>query len=518
MNIRVLFLTVFIAIAGGCFSQSYNIKDFGAIADGKTINTTAMQQAIDKCNSNGGGTVSVPSGIFVTGTVHLKSNVNLHLEAGAVLKGSSSIADYEPFERPGFGKTSYGMLFTLKAENVSITGQGTLDGSEEAFFNWNKAKKIEWGGTTFTRQKENFRKVISGIGDGPVDPAKMRPHQMVIFSQCKNVLVENVLISKSPFWTLHFADCDGVIVKGAKIWNSLETPNSDGLDITSCNNVNVSDCDIRAGDDAIAITGYAYHYELPGYYNLRHKSENINISNCNLQSRSSGIRIGFEDQNTIKNINISTVNIFDSNRGIGIFVRDAGSVENVHISSVNIETRLHTGDWWGNGEPIHISAIRSKTGGVLGQVKNVTFRDVTCRSENGVLLYGTDESHLENIRFENVRFLFVNSALNEYAGGNIDLRGCLDPKQSLLKHDIPGFYAQYVKNLTVNDFALEWEKPRFSFFTHGIEVNNFETLRISNFTGTGAPGNASALPVYVWKGSDFRISGEMVKAETADVK
>jgi polygalacturonase len=518
MNLRHLFLPVLFVFAIDCFSQNYDIKDFGAVSDGKAINTTAIQQAIDKCNSEGGGTVYVPSGIFVTGTIHLKSNVNLHLEAGAVLKGSSSIADYEPFERPGFGKTNYGMLFTLKAENVSITGQGTLDGSEEAFFDWNKAKKIEWGGTTYTRQKENFRKVISGIGDGPVDPVKMRPHQMIIFSQCKNVLVENVLISKSPFWTLHFADCDGVIVKGVKIWNSLETPNSDGLDITSCNNVNVSDCDIRAGDDAIAITGYAYHYELPGYYNLRHKSENINISNCNLQSRSSGIRIGFEDQNTIKNINISNINIFESNRGIGIFVRDSGSVENVHISRVNIETRLHTGDWWGNGEPIHISAIRSKPGGIIGQVKNVTFRDVICRSENGILLYGTEESILENICFENVRFKLVNSALNEFAGGNIDLRGCLDPKQSLFKHDISGFYGQYVKNLKINDFTLEWENPEFPFFTHGIEVNNFKTLRISNFVGTGAPGSVSAFPVYVSKGSDFKISGETVKVEKADVE
>ncbi|MBN1791597.1 MAG: glycoside hydrolase family 28 protein [Bacteroidales bacterium] len=518
MITKQIILISLISISFTCLSQTYNIKDFGAVADGKTINTLSIQKAIDQCFSEGGGCVYVPSGVFVTGTIHLRSNINLHLESGAVLKGSTSIADYEPFERPGFGKTNYGMIFTLKAYNVSITGNGTLDGSEEAFFDWNKAKKIEWGGTTFTRQKENFRKVNSGIGDGPVDPAKMRPHQMIIFSQCSNVLVENVVISKSPFWTLHFADCDGVIVKGVKIWNSLETPNSDGLDITSCSNVNVSDCDIRAGDDAIAITGYAYHYELPGYYYLKHKSENINVSNCNLQSRSSGIRIGFEDQNTVKNINISNVNIFESNRGIGIFVRDSGSIENVNISRVNIQTRLHTGDWWGNGEPIHISAIRSKKDGIIGQVKNVTLRDIICRSENGILLYGTEESLLENIQFENIRFTFLNSTLNEYAGGNIDLRGCLDPEQSLFMRDIPGFYAQYVKNLVINDFDLEWEKPEYPFFTHGIEVANFKTLRINNFKGSGAPGNSSAVPVYISNGSDFKMSGEVKKVKKSNIQ
>jgi len=395
------------------------------------------------------------------------------------------------------------VLFVLKAENVSITGYGTLDGNEEAFFDWQTAKKIEWGGTQYTRQQENFRKVLSGIGDGPVDPAKLRPRQMIIFSQCKNVLVENVLISKSPFWTLHFADCDGVSVKGVKIWNSPETPNSDGMDITSCSNVNVSDCDIRAGDDAIAITGYAFHYELPGYYNLRHTSENINIANCNLQSRSSGIRIGFEDQNSVKNINISNINITNTNRGIGIFVRDSGSVENINICGATIETRLHTGDWWGNGEPVHISAIRSKSGGVIGHIKNVTFRDIICRSENGILLYGTDESYIENMRFENIRLKLVNSDLNTYAGGNIDLRGCLDPKQSLFAHDIPGLFAQYVTNLIINDFSLEWEKIPYTYFTNGIEVTNFNKLFINDFEGTASPGNKNAVPVFLHNGSNF---------------
>ena len=488
------------------FAQTYSILDFGAVADGKTVNTLAIQQAIDKCFSDGGGRVYVPTGVFITGTLHLKSNINLYLESGAALKGSHNMADYEPFERPGFGPTHYGILFTLKAENVSITGNGTIDGSEEAFFNWNVAKKIEWGFTTNTRQGKDYRKVTSGIGDGPVEPVKMRPHQMIIFSQCRNVLLENVLLARSPFWTLHFADCDGVFVRGIKIWNSLETPNSDGMDITSCNNVNVSDCDIRAGDDAIAITGYAFHYELPGYYNLRHKSENINVTNCNLQSRSSAIRIGSEDQNTFKNINISNVNITNSNRGIGIFVRDSGSVENIHITQVNIETRLHTGDWWGNGEPIHISAVKGPNGELTGRLKNVTFRDIICHSENGILLYGSPESMLENIRFENVHFRFQNSKLNDFAGGNIDLRGCYDRQKSLHSRDIPGLYAQFVKDLTIRDFTLEWDNIPFPYFTHGIEVNNFSSLEISNFKGGGAPGNKNAVPVLLEKGKEFKTN------------
>jgi polygalacturonase len=393
------------------------------------------------------------------------------------------------------------MFFTLNAVNVSITGHGTIDGNEEAFFNWNIAKKIEWGGTAYTRQKNDYRKVISGIGDGPVDPFKHRPHQMIIFSQCKNVLVADVLISKSPFWTLDFADCDAVIVKGVKIWNSLETPNSDGMDIISCSNVNVSDCDIRAGDDAIAIAGYAFHYELPGYYNLRHKSGNINISNCNLQSRSSGIRIGFEDQNTVSNIHINNINITNSNRGIGIFVRDSGSIENITISQVSIETRLHTGDWWGNGEPVHISAIRSKKGGVIGQIKNILFRDINCKSENGIIVYGTNESIIKNIRFENIRFEMLNSKMNIFAGGNIDLRASLEQNQQLFEHDIPGIYCRFVDGFVIKDFHLKWDTAiTDKFFTYGLQIENFKNVTIENFDGTSAPPNKELKTAYFRNG------------------
>jgi hypothetical protein len=484
---------------------TYNIDDFGAVSDGKTINTEAIQKAIDNCYENGGSTVYIPSGIYLTGTVHLKSNINLYLERGATLKGSPDLEDYENYKRVGFDTVQYGILFTYLSENVSITGQGTIDGNEEVFFDWKVAKKIEWGSTQGTRQKDNYRKVKEGIGDGPVTPL-LRPRQMIIFSQCKNVLVENILLTKSPFWTLHFADCDGVIVKGMKIWNSLETPNSDGLDITSCSNVSVSDCDIRAGDDAIAITGFGYHYELPGYYNLRHPSGNINITNCNLQSRSSGLRIGYEDQNSVRNINISNINITNSNRGIGIFVRDSGSIENINISQVNIETRLHTGDWWGNGEPVHISAVRGKPGITLGQIKNVTLRNINCISENGILIYGTDENIIENVRLENIDLVLTNSVLNEVAGGNVDLRGCLDFNKSLISHDIPGLYAQYVKGLSIIDFSLKWKEISAQFFTNGIEVTNYSDLEINDFSGTGAPGNKEACPVLLINGTGFKTN------------
>ncbi len=485
-------------------SQIFNINDFGAIPDGLTLNTTFIQNAIDSCSKFGGGRVYVPSGIFITGTIELKSNVNLYLESGAELKGSSNLEDYRNYKAANYDSTHYGIIYAHKAKNISITGQGAINGNEEVFFSWKIAKNIEWGGVQYTRQKENYRAVKSGIGDGPIMP-KERPRQMVIFSECSNVLVRDIQLIKSPFWTLHFADCDGVIVIGVKIWASLETPNSDGLDITSCNNVIISDCDIRTGDDAIAITGYAYHFELPGYHNLHHQSGNITITNCNLQSRSSGIRIGFLDQNTIRNIHINNVNITNSNRGIGIFLRDEGSIENITISQVAIETRLHTGDWWGNGEPIHISAVRGNPDVKLGQIKNVTFRDITCIGENGILIYGSDESVIEDVRFKNMRFILKDSKLNDAAGGNIDLRGAFGDKQ-LFSFDISAFYAQYINNLSLHDVKIEWENINENYFNYGIHIKNFNKVELADVITTPSPSNKNLPAVFIEDGSGFNTN------------
>ncbi|MEI7734028.1 MAG: glycosyl hydrolase family 28 protein [Ferruginibacter sp.] len=502
----ISFIIIFLLCFSALPAQIFDITKYGSIGDGKTLNSTAIQKAIDDCNKNGGGMVLIPAGVFITGTVNLKSNVHLHLEAGAVLKGSANLNDYTPYN-----KVHYGMLYTADAENILIDGNGNIDGNGDVFFDTTKAKKIEWGGTSYTRQKENYRKVTDGgIGDGPIVP-KERPYQMFIFSNCKKVTVKDIFISKAPFWTMLFADCDGVNIDGIRLWTNMLAPNADGIDISSCNNVTVSNCDIRSGDDAIAIVGYDSHFEIPGFKKLRHASQNINISNCNLQSYSSGIRIGFFDQNSVKNINISNCNITNSTRGIGIFLRDEGSLENISVNNVVIETRLRTGDWWGNGEPIHISAVRGKdTSLPLGKIKNVSFDNITCISENGILIYGSKESIIENIKFHNLTFNLVDSKLNDVAGGNIDLRGCLDPKVALFQSDIPAFLASNINGLSIENFTLTWTGTRMPFFTNGIEVNNFSDLYIKNFKGTASPINKHAVPIYIADGKNAVIDSKNI--------
>ncbi|OFY63632.1 MAG: hypothetical protein A2V64_05915 [Bacteroidetes bacterium RBG_13_43_22] len=142
----------------------------------------------------------------------------------------------------------------------------------------------------------------------------------------------------------------------------------------------------------------------------------------------------------------------------------------------------------------------------MGQIRNVTLRNINCKSENGILIYGTDENIIENVRLENIDLVLTNSDLNEVAGGNIDLRGCLDFNKSLISHDIPGLYSQFVKGLTIIDFSLEWKEISDPFFTNGIEVTNYSDLEINDFKVTGAPGNKEASPVLLMNGCGFKTN------------
>ncbi len=483
----------------------YTVSVYGAVGDGRTMNTQVIQRCIDSCAARRGGTVIIPSGVFMTGTLRLRSNVHLRIESGAVLKGSEKLSDYTLD-----GKT-VGLLYTEDADNVTITGPGTIDGNGDAFMDIAHAKKIDSAGCAWTRQKSRFREVTHGPADGPAVPLD-RPFQMIIFSSCRNVVLRGFLIANSPFWTVHCADCDGVLMSGVRIWCNLLVPNNDGADFTSCSNVLVSDCDIRTGDDCLVFTGYDHHYNLPGFRGLRHPSENINVTNCTMISRSSAIRIGGFDQNPMRNYTFSNLTIHDANRGIGIFARDAGSIENIVFSNVVIETRLHTGDWWGNGEPIHISAVRLTKDVTLGSIRNVKFQNVVCRGESGIVVYGSDENVIENLTFDGVSLHIAASPIGDEAGGNFDLRPVMDPKLQLFAHDIPGLYAQYVRNFRIRDFDLTWDAVTQPFFTNGLDIREFDGVSLDGFSGTGAPGHKGAYPVYLenGRGLSSRLPAGMV--------
>lgn len=489
------------------FSQVkfYDITNFGAGAD-STINTSAIQKTIDVCASSGGGTVYVPAGTFVTGTIQLRSNITLFLENGAKLLGSANLQDYY------LDSVRVGMIFTKNCSNVKITGSGIIDGNGDSFNYTDKRKKFlppEF--RLVTRQKEKYCPDDAGIEDGPIEPHRDRPYQMIIFSNCQNVTIEDVTLKDSPFWTLHLADCDHALITNLRIHNNVLVANSDGIDCTSCSNVMISNCEIIGGDDAIVLNSYSVHFELPGFQDLKRPSENIVVSNCVLMSRSSGIRIGGIDHNYMKNYSFSNILIYNSNRGIGIFTGIEGGIENCSFSDITIETRLHTGDWWGKAEPIHIQSVPTTKGRKSGIIKDIRFRNINAVSESGIILYGYEMGSISNISFEGLNVHLKNGPLQKFYGGNFDLRPTAFQELSLFSHDIPGFFIKNVVGMTIRNSKLSYDEKMEDFFRYGFWAEDFRNLTIDGLEGM-PPSYTNDVFLHLERGENFSLLNSSIKA------
>ncbi len=476
----------------------FDISEFGAKGDGHSINTLTIQEAINRCRDQGGGVVVVPKGVYVSGTLKLFNNIHLHLESGAVLKGSDKMSDYN------VDGVYLGLIFVQNATNVSITGSGTIDGNADAFIDHTHLQAMDSKNFQYTRQKEHFREIKAGMGDGPLKPLE-RPGQMVLFSNCRNIIVEGVKISNSPYWTLQLIDCDGAILSKLKIQNSLMIPNNTGIMVSSSSNVRISGCNVRCGDTALALSGASHFKHDPGYNNLQHDSTNITVSDCVLESRSVGIHVGGWTDNSLRHYAFDNITINNSLRGIKIGVRDQGSVEDMTFSNITITTRLFTGNWWGNGEPIFIYAYRADANVPIGRVRQIVFNNVTVRGVSGMLVYGCPESVIEDLSFLNVSFLMKESPLNSVSGGNYDLRPIADPTKQIFSHDIPAFHFEHVRNVQLRNFRIRWDDMQEPYFTNGLDFSDFEDVLIENYIGSGAPRNTNAAAIWLDNGKGYRI-------------
>ncbi|MCK4854343.1 MAG: hypothetical protein KAT31_08775, partial [Bacteroidales bacterium] len=415
---------------------------------------------------------------------------------GARLLGSPDTADYWIDGR------KHGLIYAFQAQRISITGEGELDGRGTFFHNADKSHVGQDFNRTVTRQGEEYLPLTPVPADGPIR-YDARPGMMLVLLQCEQVAIKDVTFHDSPEWTFRIADCDDVIVYGISIHNNLLIPNSDGVHCTTSRNVRISDCDIRAGDDAIIVTGFGTNVEVGGDVNIRLDytsrefgnktgyAENVTVTNCILQSRSSGIRVGY-GINPIRNCVFSNLVIYNSNRGLGIFSRDAGSIENILFNNITIQNRLHSGHWWGNGESIHVSAIKQDPAIPAGPVKNIRFRNIIAESESGIVIYGTNESPVINVLLENVSIHLKAGKHSASYGGNFDLRPVYNTDLGIFKHDIPALYSQYTEGLKIIEFNVSWAEDLPDFMSHAIYCTLFSNLTIDGFYGASArPGMAA---------------------------
>jgi polygalacturonase len=447
--------------------KTYKITNFGAIGDGLTDNATAIQQAIDACSEHGGGMVYIPAGTFMTGPFNLKSNVEFHVSACAtVLANPNEMVYTQSAFKENYGEGSI-WIGGKDAVNVTISGQGTIDGN----------------GPAFMGPEEKAAYVLKEF-----DVFDRRPHLFTPIN-FKNLIIKEVTFRNSAYWCLHLVGCTDVVIHGIKILNNLKIRNSDGIDPDHCRNVRISDCYIESGDDCIC-PKTRREYEEYG------PTENITVTNCIMTSTSCSIKLGSENMDAIRNVVFSNCIIRNSNRGIGIQNRDEGIVENILFNNIIIEGRLFDDVWWGKAEPIYVTAYKRQPGntrdanwrfakgqteGRVGEVRNIVFSNITAKSENGVYL-GGEPCKISNIRFQNIH-LEIEKSTN-YEGGLYDLRP--SDTVGILNAGTSGFYLNNAEAICIQNCSVQWSKNRMPCFEYAINAQNIDGLEMVGLSGESA--------------------------------
>lgn len=443
-------LLVFAMVVTTSAQQYFDVKRFGAKGRKQDNAQKAIQKAIDAAAAAGGGTVYFSPGEYSTSTIFLKNNVGLHLEAGATLYATRDSAAYT-FTK-GIYSTETDVPILIYGENLSsiaLTGRGTIDGQgEQAYQPLKEVDKF------ITEETENARN--SGVEMKRY--YALNPKVCLIYlTNCKDVKVHDLTLTRSPNWTLHLANCDRVNIRGINLFSSLEKGvNADGIDIDGCRDVTISDCVVHTGDDAICLKSTSKNGKFSS-------CENITINNCTLVSTSTALKIGTESHGNFKNIVFTNSAIKNTNRGIGIFVRDGGSVDRVIFSNLTIECNRKHFNWWGDGDPLRFVLLKRTTYSKLGSIKNVLVQNVIATGQGTSLIAGykdttsnggTPAKDLENIILSNV-------SLHMQAESLPDKRA----KQGLL--------IQNVNGLRVSNLNISWDtEPTEPKWSHALELNN----------------------------------------------
>ena len=402
----------------------YDVRNYGAVGDGKTLNTAAIQKAIDDCASKNGGTVLLEDGTYMTGSIVLRSNVNLHIEQNAVLLGSPNCGDYPEKQNlkhvisENLPRTrNASMIFAEECENISITGMGKIDCNGTRFV---REKQGEWTGWRFERI------------DAPTPP------RVVFFAGCRNIKIEDITMLNQPSgWSYWIHDCDYVVFDKCKILAEVRYPNNDGIHINSSRNVTVSNCDIVTGDDCIVVRA-----------NNRSLAENkvcekVTVTNCNLTSYSGGIRIGWISDGVIKNCTFSNLVMTDTVIGISIVLPDFSKVPDRGREDTLIENLLFNNIVMDKiyGRPIKIY-IGQTDGTRCEAVRNIYFSKVVASGLEFPYLCGRKDNKIRNIYFNDCRF----ECLSDEELPNFRQHGAADWDRS---HGVPIF--DNIENIVFNN-------------------------------------------------------------------
>jgi polygalacturonase len=484
--LKILFMVVLLItpISGGQDDYT-NVKSFGAKGDGVALDTKALQNAIDKVSGKG-GTIYFPPGEYLIGSVQLKSNINLYISSGAIILGSRSLSDYLP-HTPNIKSYNdvflkYSLFYAEEAENISIKGEGVIDGQGSAF-------------KVMTKQK----------------PERYMNRPFVIrFIKCKNVHIEGITLKNSPMWMQHYFACEDLYISKIRVINH-SNKNNDMMDIDGCKNVVISDCIGDTDDDAITLKSTSPLI-----------TENVTINNCIISSHCNAIKFGTESTGGFKNIIISDIIVKPSSAdsvitgyaggisGITLATVDGGIIDGVVISNIKIN---------GPQVPIFLRLgnrgrkyIESVAGVPVGSFKNVSINNVFAENTGpyGCSITGIPGSYVENITLENISINYAGGISKEKV--NQEMKELEDSyPESTMWGNLPSyaFYLRHVKNIKFSNvsFRLNMKDAR-----PAMVCSNVENLQIYSM---GLDIDKSAEAVFVFANvskaliSDTRVMSEV---------
>jgi len=419
--------------------DTFNIIKYGAVADGVTLNTKAINAAIDACNKKGGGIVLVPGGLWLTGPVTLKSNVNLHIVRDALLQFTDDFNQYPLVEGNWEGLPAYrnqSPISATKAENIAITGSGIIDGFGDA---WRMVKKdkltqSQWenklarGGvltddkkTWYPSQKSLLGSktktpgvISAGVTKADVEAYKdfLRPNLLVL-TQCKKILLEGVTFQNSPAWNLHPLMCENLTVRNLQVKNPWYAQNGDGIDVESCSNVLIENSTFDVGDDGICIKSgrdeEGRKRAMP--------TQNVIVRNCIVYHAHGGFVIGSEMSGGARNIWVDNCTFIGTDIGLRFKTTRGrgGIVENIYVN--NIRMKDIAGEailfdmYYMAKDPVPLAGEKREPPKVeilpvteaTPQFRNFYVKNVVCNgAEKAIFIRGIPEMHVKNVVLENM--------------------------------------------------------------------------------------------------------------------
>ena len=428
----------------------FDIKKYGAVGDGKTLNTKAIQKAIDAANKNKGGRVVFSKGKFLSGSIYLKSGVELFFEEGAILLGSTNPDDYPKYEG------IRALILANGSKNIAVNGKGIIDGQGREL-----ALAIDSLHHTGVRidPKYNYRRMRPEDGRG----------KLISFVKCDSITMINITLKNSPGWVQCFTECKNIVIDAMTV-NSNAYWNNDGIDVNGCENVRITNCNVNAADDGICLKS-----ESPGLQN-----NTIYIANCRIRSSANAVKLGTGSYGSFKNVTIENIEVYDTFRSaIAIESVDGAEIENIKVSNI---TAVNTGN------AIFIR-LGHRNGEKPGYIKNVSIKNVKVqvpfdRPDIDYDLRGPEVDYfhnpfpasiagipghlIENVVLENIEIMYPGRASKGMAYH--PLSRLKDVKENVNGYpefsmfgEMPswGFYVRHVNGIEMKNIKLILEKEDF---------------------------------------------------------